>query len=117
MFPSNPNINDSHIEQNKTFVYNGEGWVLQSDLVLPDGSKWEESGLTQIIPKYSKHIPSTIIDGLLLDAPIDNKTYSRKNGEWVDINQSFNQTFINSILTDDLGHPILDENNNLIITL
>ena len=30
MFPSNPNINDSHTEQNKTFIFNGEGWVLQS---------------------------------------------------------------------------------------
>jgi len=66
MFPSNPNIGSSHTEQGKVFVYNGEGWVLQSDLILPDGSRWEDGDVGQIIPKSSKHIPSTIIDGLPL---------------------------------------------------
>lgn len=66
MFPINPNISDSHTEQGKVFVYNGEGWVLQSDLILPDGSRWDDGDVGQIIPKSSKHIPSTIIDGLPL---------------------------------------------------
>ena len=66
MFPSNPNINDLHIEHGKDFIFNGEGWVLQSNLVLPDDSKWVNSGSKKIIPKNSKKIPSSIIDGLPL---------------------------------------------------
>jgi len=75
MFPSNPTINDSHIEQNKTFVYNGEGWVLQPDLGAIDGSKWEDSGLTQIVPKDLKHIPSSIIDDLPSVGAIDSISF------------------------------------------
>jgi len=73
MFPPNPTNGQSHIEQNKSFVYNGEGWVLQSDLVLPDGSKWEDSGL-QIIPKSGKHIPASIIDDLPSSATTEDIT-------------------------------------------
>lgn len=66
MFPSNPIINDQHTEHGKGFIFNGEGWVLQSNLVLPDDSKWVNSGSNKIIPKNSKKIPSSIIDGLPL---------------------------------------------------
>ena len=54
-------------------------------------------------------------DGIT-DAPTDGKVYARQNGVWVDINYPFNQNFINSILTNNSGFPILDDNNNLIIT-
>ena len=39
MFPSNPNINDSHTEQGKDFIFNGEGWVLQIDIDLLPANK------------------------------------------------------------------------------
>ena len=61
--------------------------------------------------------PFYFANGAIQDAPTDGKVYGRQNGIWVDINFPFTQTFINSILSDDSGNPILDDNNNLILTI
>jgi hypothetical protein len=56
-------IAGENISVNNTDINNP---IISAIIPIVDGSKWEDSGLTQIIPKDLKRIPASIIDGLPL---------------------------------------------------
>ena len=63
------------------FTNDGEDGVnpFITALDLPDGTKWEDSGL-QIIPKSGKHIPASIIDDLPIPISAHNDTTGKQGG-------------------------------------
>ena len=52
MFPSNPYVGQRHIEQNKEFMFNSEGWVPVQRQVTSGGAP---------VPENEAHIISQIL--------------------------------------------------------